>query len=232
MLDYRIRWALYPYCIPIGTAFHNCRRGRANPGQTANFESLNHKSDGLGIDEPEATIGFLDLRLGLRRQLRLRRPGMGIRTHRQTQQRRGVLERATPVGEIIRSPRVAGPPGSEVDPNWSRPDSRAKSIASMSLSRWHLPRQGNGLSPTPCRGYHRLPPLWHSPALDPWRNPCLSGDSRNGLRPVIFARPALFTKNPTIGITVADGKPHESQVEGHSRTTTRLRIRRWERICR
>jgi hypothetical protein len=36
---------LYAYCIPIGTAFHNCRGDAANPGQTANFGSLNHKSE-------------------------------------------------------------------------------------------------------------------------------------------------------------------------------------------
>src|ERR1700758_3422564 len=37
MLDYRIRWALYPYCIPIGTAFHNCCRACAKPWPNSEF---------------------------------------------------------------------------------------------------------------------------------------------------------------------------------------------------
>src|SRR6516162_6776530 len=35
----RIQPTLYPYCIPIGTAFYNCGRGAANGSQTANFGS-------------------------------------------------------------------------------------------------------------------------------------------------------------------------------------------------
>lgn len=40
---------------------------------------------------------------------------MGICAHRQTQQRRGILECPAPVGEVIRSSWVAGPPRSDVD---------------------------------------------------------------------------------------------------------------------
>src|ERR1700744_3258437 len=53
--------------------------------------------------------------LGLRRQLCLRRSGMRIGTDRQAEYRRGVLERATPMGEVIGPARIASEPQSEVD---------------------------------------------------------------------------------------------------------------------
>ena len=37
---------MYPYCIPIGTAFHNCPRTPANPWLTANFTDVEPR--GLG----------------------------------------------------------------------------------------------------------------------------------------------------------------------------------------
>src|ERR1700692_4675523 len=66
-------------------------------------------------DQPEPPICLANLRLGLLRQLGLRRPGLRVVAHRQTQHRRRVLERGTPVREGVPTAGVAGAPKGGVD---------------------------------------------------------------------------------------------------------------------
>src|ERR1700756_3227665 len=88
----------------------SCRRAYAHTV----YLSVQHSTTLLGVHKPEAAVRIFDLSLGLRRQLCLRRPGMRVGADRQAEYRCGVLERTAPVGEVIGTPRVAGPPRPDV----------------------------------------------------------------------------------------------------------------------
>src|SRR5271167_3388441 len=72
-------------------------------------------------DQPEPPICLANLRLRLLRQLGLGRPGLRVVAHRQTQHRRRVLERGTPVREVVRTTGIAGEPRGDVDAELIQP---------------------------------------------------------------------------------------------------------------
>src|SRR3984885_11695185 len=67
------------------------------------------------VDDAEAPVGGLDLFARFLGDGDLGGPRVGVVADGQTQQRSGVLERPTPVGEVVRTARVAGVPPAHVE---------------------------------------------------------------------------------------------------------------------